>query len=103
MNGLSEEFIIDKTLGRDIKFTLDNLPGSGRITKIQILNSIGHVLYEFSGVIGSTLSIYLEQLEVSTFVITKLPSILFDSIFFIFSQETINITLIQVEQFNMFW
>ena len=103
MNGLSEEFVIDKTLGRDIKFTLDNLPGSGIITKIQLLNSIGYVVYEISGTIGATLSIYLEQLEVSTFVITELPSILFDSIFFIFSQETINITLQQVELLIIFW
>ena len=63
VNGLSEEFVIDKTLGRDIKFTLD-LPTSGKITEIQLLNSTGDVFYEISGDIGGTVSIHLEQLEV---------------------------------------
>ena len=63
VNDLSEEFLIDKTLGRDIKFTLD-LPGSGKITEIQLLNSNGDVFYEISGDIGGTVSIHLEQLEV---------------------------------------
>ena len=64
VNGLSEEFVIDKTLGRDIKFTLD-LQGSGKITGIQILNSNGDVFYEINADIGGTISIHLEQLEVT--------------------------------------
>ena len=63
-DGLSEEFVIDKTLGRDIKFTLD-LPGSGKITGIQILNSKGDVFYEIDAEIGGTISIHIEQLEVT--------------------------------------
>ena len=63
VNGLSEEFVIDKTLGRDIKFTLD-LPISGKITEIQLLNSNGDEVYEISGDIGGTVSIHIEQLEV---------------------------------------
>ena len=63
-NGLSEEFVIDKTLGRDIKFTLD-LPISGKITEIQLLNSNGDEVYEISGEIGGTVSFHLEQLEVT--------------------------------------
>ena len=67
-DGLSEEFVIDKTLGRDIKFTLD-LPGSGNITGIQILNSNGDVFYEINADISGTISIHLEQLEVTKYFV----------------------------------
>ena len=65
MDGVSEEFIIDKSLGRDIKFTLDDLHSTGTITKIQLLDSNGTAFYDISGDIGGTLSINLGFLEVS--------------------------------------
>ena len=60
----TEDFIIDQTLGRDVKFTLDDFPGSGRITGIQLLSSDGTVLESSSGAIGSTWSTTIERLEV---------------------------------------
>ena len=60
----TEDFIIDQTLGRDVKFTLDDLPGSGKITGIQLLSSDGTVLESSSGPIGSTWSKTIERLEV---------------------------------------
>ena len=66
MEGVTEEFIIDKSLGRDIRFTLDDTSDSiGKITKIQLLDSNGTAFYDISGVFGSTLSINLGYLEVS--------------------------------------
>ena len=60
----TEDFIIDQTLGRDVKFTLDDFPGSGKITGIQLLSSDGTVLESSSGPIGSTWSTTIERLEV---------------------------------------
>ena len=60
----TEDFIIDQTLGRDVKFTLDDLPGSGKITGIQLLSSDGTVLESSTGTIGSTWSKTIKHLEV---------------------------------------
>ena len=60
----TEDFIIDQTLGRDVKFTLDDFPGSGKITGIQLLSSDGTVLESSSGPIGSTWSTTIARLEV---------------------------------------
>ena len=46
------------------KFTLDDLPGSGKITGIQLLSSNGTVLKSSNGTIGSTWSTTIERLEV---------------------------------------
>ena len=61
----TEDFIIDQTLGRDVKFTLDDLPGSGKITKIKLLSSNGTVLKSSSGTIGNTWSTTIDRLEVT--------------------------------------
>ena len=60
----TEDFIIDQTLGRDVKFTLDDLPGSGKITGIQLLSSDGTVLESSNGTIDSTWSTTIKRLEV---------------------------------------
>jgi hypothetical protein len=60
----TEDFIIDQTLGRDVKFTLDDFPGKGKITCIQLLSSDGTVLESSSGTIGSTWSTTIKHLEV---------------------------------------
>ena len=60
----TEDFIIDQTLGRDVKFTLDDFPGKGKITGIQLLSSDGTVLESSSGDIGSTWSTTIKRLEV---------------------------------------
>jgi hypothetical protein len=33
---VDDSFILDTTLGRDVKFTLDNMPGKGSVKKIEI-------------------------------------------------------------------
>ena len=64
---LSEEFIIDKSLGRDVQFTLDEVPGrSGTIAAIQILYPNGTELYHSTDSIGDTTSIKFDFLEVTT-------------------------------------
>ena len=60
----TEDFIIDQTLGRDVKFTLDDLPGAGKITEIQLLSSNGTVLKSSNGTIGLTWSTTIKRLEV---------------------------------------
>ena len=60
----TEDFIIDQTLGRDVKFTLDDFPGKGKITCIQLLSSDGTVLESSTGTIGSTWSKTIKHLEV---------------------------------------
>ena len=64
-DGLEVDFIIDQTLGRDVKFTIDDLPGSGSITDVQLLKSDGAVLYDFGPVNKATMSKTFSQLEVS--------------------------------------
>ena len=61
----TEDFIIDQTLGRDVKFTLDDIPGSGQITQIRILSSDGTELEHSTGEIGSTWSKTLPSVAVS--------------------------------------
>ena len=62
---LSEEFIIDRSLGRDVQFTLDEVPGrSGTIAAIQILYPNGTELYHSTDSIGDTTSIQFDFLEV---------------------------------------
>ena len=60
----TKDFIIDQTLGRDVKFTLDDFPGSGIIKGIRLLYSNGTVLASSSGTIGSTWSKTFARLEV---------------------------------------
>ena len=60
----TEDFIIDQTLGRDVKFTLDDLPGSGKITGIRLLSSNGTELESSIGEIGITWSKTIKHLEV---------------------------------------
>lgn len=62
---LSEEFIVDKSLGRDVQFTLDEVPGqSGTIAAIQILYPNGTELHHSTDSIGDTTSIAFDFLEV---------------------------------------
>ena len=64
---LSEEFIIDRGLGRDVQFILDEVPGqSGTIAAVQILYPNGTELYHSSDSFGDTTSIKFDFLEVPT-------------------------------------
>ena len=63
--GLTREFIIDQTLGRDVKFTVDDLPGNGNsIAGIKLFYPDGTLL-KSTGAIGSTWSVKFDLLAVS--------------------------------------
>ena len=65
-SGLTREFIIDQTLGRDVKFTVDDLPGNGNsITGIKLFYPDGTLLHNSTGAIGSTWSVKFDLLGVS--------------------------------------
>ena len=64
---MNEEFIIDKTLGRDVKFTLDVSSGSGTIEGIQLLYPNGTELYHNTNEIYGTTLLSFDFLEVIFF------------------------------------
>ena len=71
-NGLTREFIIDQTLGRDVKFTVDDLPGNGNsITGIKLFYPNGTLL-KSTGAIGSTWSVKFDLLAVSDGIFNSL-------------------------------
>ena len=90
---LSEEFIIDKSLGRDVQFTLDEVPGrgGGTIAAIQILYPNGTELYHSTDSIGDTSSIEFDFLEVTTKLFSKERNCR-NNIFVSFSRDIISTT-----------
>ena len=66
-NGLYEGFVIDNTLGRDVKFTIDQ-SGSGnnnRINVVQISYPNGTDILDDRNPVNKTLSYKFEFLEVT--------------------------------------
>lgn len=63
--GLESSFIIDNSLGKDVKFTVDDFPGSGKITELSLYYPNGTVLYAFGEVTAKTVSHKFSKLIVS--------------------------------------
>ena len=63
---LDDFFIIDQTLGKDVKFTLDDIPGGsgGQITEIEILYPNGTQIFDTKDTAHSTVSTTFDHLEV---------------------------------------
>ena len=64
--GLDEFFIIDNTLGRDVKFSLDDVPGNnnGKVTQIQLMYPNGTEVFHSVEEIGGSYSKKIDFLEV---------------------------------------
>ena len=61
--GLFDEFIIDNTLGRDLKFTIDKSK-TGSINVIQIISPNGTSIFYHTGTFDDTFSTKFDFLEV---------------------------------------
>ena len=66
-NGLYEGFVIDNTLGRDVKFTIDQSgSGNNRINVVQISYPNGTDILDDRNPVNQTLSYKFDFLEVNT-------------------------------------
>ena len=96
-NGLYEGFVIDNTLGRDVKFTIDQ-SGSGNnnlINIVQISYPNGTDILDDRNPVNKTLSYKFDFLEVTMwkFLYLEYRFIFFHIYDLFLSQDTINILL----------